>query len=106
MSNTATAGSDTDAIMLDIGSFNVKAGYAGEDAPKVVIPTIIGKPKFPGVLVGMDQKDFYVGHEAKSKKHLLNLYEPVQKGVIQSYEDLENILTDMMNNELKSGMED
>jgi hypothetical protein len=34
-------------------------------------PTIIGKPKFPGVLVGMDQKEFYVGNEAKGKKHLL-----------------------------------
>ena len=63
--------------MLDIGSYNIKTGYAGEDAPKVVIPTIIGKQKFPGVLVGMDQKDFYVGNEALSKKHLLNLYDPV-----------------------------
>ena len=42
------------AIMLDLGSFNIKAGYAGEDAPKVVMPSIIGKPRFPGVLVGMD----------------------------------------------------
>ena len=52
---------DSEAIMLDIGSYNIKAGFAGEDAPKVIMPTIIGKPKFPGVLVGMDQKDFYVG---------------------------------------------
>jgi actin len=45
---------ESEAIMIDLGSFNIKAGYAGEDAPKVVIPTIIGKPKHPGVLVGMD----------------------------------------------------
>lgn len=45
---------DTEAVMIDIGSFNIKAGFSGEDAPKVIMPTILGKPKFPGVLVGMD----------------------------------------------------
>lgn len=45
---------DSVAVMLDIGSFNIKAGFAGEDAPKVIIPTILGRPKHPGVLVGMD----------------------------------------------------
>lgn len=64
---------DSVAVMLDIGSFNIKAGFAGEDAPKVIIPTILGRPKHPGVLVGMDQKDFYVGAEAISKKHLLTI---------------------------------
>ena len=43
-----------DAIMIDIGSYNLKAGFSGEDAPKVIMPTVIGKPKFPGLLVGMD----------------------------------------------------
>ncbi|CDW85788.1 UNKNOWN [Stylonychia lemnae] len=97
---------DSVAVMLDIGSFNIKAGFAGEDAPKVVIPTILGRPKHPGVLVGMDQKDFYVGAEAISKKHLLTLTTPVADGKILDYDDLEHILTEMMNNELKSGFED
>lgn len=96
----------SEAVMLDIGSYNIKAGYAGEDAPKVIIPTILGRPKFPGVLVGMDQKDYYVGHEAVSKKHLLNLSAPVMDGQITDYEELEHILTEMMNHELKSGFED
>jgi len=63
--------------MIDIGSYNIKAGFSGEDAPKIMIPTIIGRAKFPGILVGMESKDFYVGNEAMSKKHLLNLSEPV-----------------------------
>ena len=45
---------DADAVMLDIGSFNIKAGFAGEDAPKVVMPTVLGKPRHPGAMVGMD----------------------------------------------------
>jgi actin beta/gamma 1 len=40
--------------MIDIGSYNIKAGFAGEDAPKAIIPTIIGRAKHPGVLIGLD----------------------------------------------------
>lgn len=31
--------------MIDNGSGMCKAGLAGEDAPKVAFPSIIGKPK-------------------------------------------------------------
>jgi len=96
---------ESEAIMLDIGSYNIKAGFAGEDAPKVILPTVLGKPKFPGVLVGMDQKDFYVGYEAISKKHILNLSTPVVDGEITDFDELEHILTEMVNNELKTGFE-
>lgn len=44
----------TETIVIDIGSFNIKAGLAGEHAPKVVIPTLIGKPKSVSALIGMD----------------------------------------------------
>jgi len=32
----------------------MKAGFADDDAPKFVFPTVIGTPKAPGILVGMD----------------------------------------------------
>jgi actin len=87
---------ESDAIMIDIGTYNIKAGFAGEDAPKVTIPTIIGRAKAPGFLIGLDQKDFYIGYEAKSKRHLLNIVEPVKDGHIEDYEEIGNILTEMM----------
>ena len=34
------------------------------------------------------------------------MYEPIQNGMIGDIDMLQHILTDMMNNELKSGMED
>jgi actin-related protein len=49
---------------------------------------IIGKPKAPGLLVGMDQKDCYVGHEAKAKKNLLITEEPVQRGIIVNIDSI------------------
>eukprot|EP00448_Togula_jolla_P041783 CAMPEP_0170622014 /NCGR_PEP_ID=MMETSP0224-20130122/28903_1 /TAXON_ID=285029 /ORGANISM="Togula jolla, Strain CCCM 725" /LENGTH=56 /DNA_ID=CAMNT_0010948301 /DNA_START=63 /DNA_END=230 /DNA_ORIENTATION=+ len=38
-----------------------KAGFARDDAPRGVFPSIVGHPKMPGIMVGMDQKDSYVG---------------------------------------------
>ena len=30
------------AIVIDIGTYQVKAGYAGEDAPKFISPSVVG----------------------------------------------------------------
>merc|ERR1711972_190276 len=51
------------ALVVDNGSGMCKAGFAGDDAPRAVFPSIVGRPKMPGIMVGMDQKDSYVGDE-------------------------------------------
>ena len=42
----------------------VKAGFAGDDAPRTVFLSIVGRPRHQGIMVGMAQKDAYVGGEA------------------------------------------
>jgi actin len=49
-------------LIVDSGSGFIKMGIAGDDAPKACFPTIIGRPKQPGQMVGMDQKDIYIGN--------------------------------------------
>jgi actin-related protein len=45
---------NTEPIIIDIGSGTLKAGEASEDAPRYIIPMIMGKPKSKGALIGMD----------------------------------------------------
>ena len=49
------------ALVIDNGSGMCKAGFAGDDAPRAVFPSIVGRPRHQGVMVGMGQKDSYVG---------------------------------------------
>jgi len=52
---------------------------------------IVGKPRAPGIMVGMDQKDAYFGHEAVAKMQMLNIFEPVKAGIVDNIGMLKDI---------------
>jgi actin len=53
--------SENAAVVIDNGSGMCKAGIAGDDAPRTSFPSVVGRPKMVSIMVGMDQKDAYVG---------------------------------------------
>ena len=52
------------AVVIDNGSGVCKAGFAGDDAPRSVFSSEVVRPKVPGIMVGLDQNEVYVGEEA------------------------------------------
>ncbi|KAJ7165866.1 actin 2 [Mycena filopes] len=89
-----------DAIVIDNGSSLCKAGFAGDDAPRVVFPTIVGGP------VGADQKESYVGAEAQAKRSILSVKSPIEHGIVTDWDDMDKIWRYTFDDELCVAPED
>ncbi|XP_071954669.1 actin-like protein 6A [Antedon mediterranea] len=115
MSGGVYGGDEVGALVFDVGSYSIRAGYAGEDSPKADFPTIVG------VVDNKDEKSMEVDgdsgqtiKESKSKKYVIDtnalhfpregmeLSHPLKDGMIEDWDIFENLLDHLYKKHVRS----
>lgn len=87
-------------IVIDNGSGVIKAGFAGEDYPKVHFNSFIGRPKHARVMTGGLEGDVFIGPKAEEHRGLLNIKYPVEHGIVTDWNEMEQIWTYVYSKEM------
>ena len=81
-------------VVLDIGQFATKCGFAGEDNPSLVFFTIVGQTKYQQIdfdYGGIRKDEYFIGDEIQSLG-LYKIFYPIEKGIIQDWGYFEKII--------------
>lgn len=79
------------ALVLDNGSDTIKAGFAKEEAPHAVFPTVVGQIVEAKQMEVLDRPAPYIGYEAKAKGDTLELTYPIKNSIITDFEAMEEV---------------
>ncbi|MHA1149035.1 MAG: hypothetical protein ACTSR8_12425 [Promethearchaeota archaeon] len=81
------------SLVLDIGQFSTKAGFAGEDYPSQVFVSMVGKPKYQNLELqyGGVGQELYVGNEIQSVG-LYKIFSPIKDGRITDWTHFQSII--------------
>jgi actin-related protein len=89
-----------DTIVFDNGTSTIKVGYAGQNQPRFIVPNVVGTPKPGSLMVGIQNKEYFVGQEALAKEKLLDLVNPIKNGMVDNWQCMEELWQHIFVNEL------
>jgi actin-related protein 2 len=80
-------------IVSDNGTGFVKLGYAGENFPEHIFPSMVGRPlmRYEEEFKDLVLKDIMVGDECAANRSFLEVNYPVENGMVRSWEDMKHV---------------
>jgi actin beta/gamma 1 len=86
---------DKATLVIDNGSGMSKAGFAGEEKPCAVFPSVVGH---------QGSLETYVGNEAQSR--CISLDHPIERGIVTNWDNMEKVWRHTFYNELRVAPEE
>lgn len=88
-------------IVIDHGSYCIKSGFNGENAPRSIVPSIVGKLKNDYLNFYYDKDISYIGEEINFNASNLNFKYPLENPAFMDTDLMEEIWNYIFNDELK-----
>jgi actin len=93
---------DITALVFENGSGMIKAGFAGDDAPRTVFPCVTARRSSERDY----RKEILVGYDAYSSRYALVHNRPIERGIVNNWTDMESIWHHTFYNELHVSSEE
>ncbi|KAK3369386.1 hypothetical protein B0T24DRAFT_632500 [Lasiosphaeria ovina] len=114
MSSSGVSPADSQAspfgrvLVVDTGSYTVKAGFGGDARPSSEFASIVGYPRhIPVCTLGMNWKSNFTGPEViDAKRSVLNIVSPLQNITVTNWDSLETLWAYTFRRELHANAED
>lgn len=93
-SSSSSVLGNTPCIVCDNGTGFVKVGYAGQNFPSSIFPSMVGRPILraeESLADGVELREIMCGDEAASVRHSLEIRYPVENGIVKNWEDMEHL---------------
>jgi len=109
LSNMEVRFDESDVIVVDMGTGFIKAGYSGEDLPRVVIPTVMSERENftaedntnnPGDSKPNKVVSKKFGMDAYAHRNDHELHHPIQRGIVQDWTRMTDLLEQIFHQEL------
>jgi len=80
-------------VVCDNGTGFVKTGYAGENFPALIFPSMIGKPlmRSEEEFKNVELKETMVGDECAKYRAMLEISYPVSEGIVKDWKGMEHL---------------
>ena len=78
-------------IVIDNGSGSLKAGIAGNERPKDIVPACVGNPKHKRVMLQAPKSEKYYGNKAMQYRGLCQLNYPIKHGIVENWNDMNQL---------------
>ena len=88
-------------VIIHIGSHSIKSGFTPDLVPCSVFPSIMGYLRNDKMKEYFSLTGSYVGDKAQCRRVILSLKYPVEDGFVTDWEDMEQILNYIFNEELR-----
>jgi actin-related protein len=88
---------ENEPIIADIGTAYIRAGFAGDELPRLLLPTVLGNSIYSKAAgsIALQTQSTYAGHEAIKHKGILKLRCPIEHGIVSSWTDMEILWENM-----------